>query len=373
MVDNVPMLKPRLALVAVAALCLALTTLTAQTPQPTTPPVTEGDFKRRAFKFVSGETLAEVKLHYRTLGHGPEGDAKGRVTNAVLDHARHGRDRGAVPVATTSLANCSGRASRSTRPRTSSSCRINIGHGKSSKPSERPAREVPEVRLRRHGHRAVPPRHRGAQGESPAPGDGHVDGRHAHVDVGPSAIPTFMDAADAARERLPTQISGRNRVWRRVLIDAIRTDPAWNNGNYTAQPPGLRVAAQMLWLMSSNPVRRQNEAPTLADADRVMENYVANYVKTADANDVMYYFEASRDYDPAPGLDKIIAPLVAINFADDIINPPELGILEREIARVKRGRAVTYPLSDRTAGHGTHTIAAVWKDELGRLLKESER
>jgi homoserine O-acetyltransferase len=129
----------------------------------------------------------------------------------------------------------------------------------------------------------------------------------------------------------------------------------------------------MLWLMSSNPVRRQNEAPTLADADRVMENYVANYVKTADANDVMYYFEASRDYDPAPGLDKIIAPLVAINFADDIINPPELGILEREIARVKRGRAVTYPLSDRTAGHGTHTIAAVWKDELGRLLKESER
>jgi homoserine O-acetyltransferase len=123
--------------------------------------------------------------------------------------------------------------------------------------------------------------------------------------------------------------------------------------------------------MSSNPVRRAAEAPTLADADRVMEAYVANYLRTADANDVLHYFEASRDYDPAPGLEKIVAPLVAINSADDLINPPEIATLEREIARVARGRAVVIPLSERTAGHGTHTLAAVWKDELVRLLEES--
>jgi homoserine O-acetyltransferase len=129
----------------------------------------------------------------------------------------------------------------------------------------------------------------------------------------------------------------------------------------------------MLWLVGSNPVRRQAGAPTLEAADRVLDAYVANYIKTGDANDILYALESSRDYDPGPGLDKIIAPLVAVNSADDIVNPPELQILEKEIARVKRGRAVMLPLSDRTDGHGTHTLAAVWKDHLVELLKQSER
>jgi homoserine O-acetyltransferase len=172
---------------------------------------------------------------------------------------------------------------------------------------------------------------------------------------------------------VPGQISGRNRVWRRVLIDAIKNDPAWNGGNYTAQPPALRTAAQMLWLVSSNPVRRHNEAPTLDAADKAMESYIANYVKQNDANDVIYWFEASRDYDPGPGLEKIVAPLLAINTADDIVNPPEIGLLEKEIKRVKRGRAIVIPLSDQTNGHGTHTLAAVWKEHLAALLKESAR
>jgi homoserine O-acetyltransferase len=125
--------------------------------------------------------------------------------------------------------------------------------------------------------------------------------------------------------------------------------------------------------MSSNPVLRQKEAPTLAKTDEVFDKFVTDYLKNGDANDMLYALEASRDYDPGPGLEKIRAPLVAINFADDLINPPELGILEREIKRVPKGRAVTLPFSDKTRGHGSHTSAVLWKAELERLLKESEK
>src|SRR5687767_4478956 len=170
---------------------------------------------------------------------------------------------------------------------------------------------------------------------------------------------------------LPGQISGRNRVWRRIAIDAIRLDPQWHKGDYSEQPPGLRTAQQMLFLMGSNPVLRQEQMPDLARSDAAFDAAVAESVRSTDANDLLYQLEASRDYDPAPGLEKIRAPLVAINFADDLINPPELGILEREIKRVPKGRAVTLPLSDKSRGHGSHTIAVLWKGELERLLKES--
>jgi homoserine O-acetyltransferase len=172
---------------------------------------------------------------------------------------------------------------------------------------------------------------------------------------------------------LPTQISGRNRAWRRMIIDAIRNDPAWSGGDYKTQPPTLRTAAEMLWFMSSNPVLRQKEAPTLKSTDEKLDQFVDQITKQDDANDVLYALEASHDYDPGPNLEKIEAPLLAINSADDLINPPELGILEREIKRVRRGRAVVIPLSDKTRGHGSHTIAALWKDELVRLLAESQR
>jgi homoserine O-acetyltransferase len=184
--------------------------------------------------------------------------------------------------------------------------------------------------------------------------------------------PEFMDALMPLAS-LPTQISGRNRAWRRMIIDAIRNDPAWNGGEYKAQPPSLRAAAEMLWFMSSNPVLRQKDAPTLAKADETLEKFVNDYVKTSDANDVLYALEASHDYDPGPNLEKIRVPLLAINSADDLINPPELGILEREIKRVPRGRAIVIPLSDKTRGHGSHTIAALWKDDLVKLLQETER
>src|SRR5256885_13798097 len=129
----------------------------------------------------------------------------------------------------------------------------------------------------------------------------------------------------------------------------------------------------MLWLMSGNPLLRQKEAPTLAKTDEVLDKFVADMVKANDANDVLYALEASRDYDPGLDLEKMRAPLLAINSADDSINPPELGILEREIKRVPHGRALVIPLSDKTRGHGSHTIAALWKDQLSILLKDSAK
>src|SRR5436189_6364935 len=172
---------------------------------------------------------------------------------------------------------------------------------------------------------------------------------------------------------LPIQISGRNRAWRRRVIDAIRNDPAWTDGDYKTQPPSLRTAAEMLWFMSSNPVLRQKEAPALAKTDEVLDKFVEQIGKTDDANDVLYALEASHDYDPGPNLEKIRAPLLAINSADDLINPPELGILEREIKRVPHGRVIVIPMSEKTRGHGSHTIAALWKDQLADLLKQTEK
>ncbi|MFI5143272.1 MAG: hypothetical protein ACHQHM_04510, partial [Thermoanaerobaculales bacterium] len=184
--------------------------------------------------------------------------------------------------------------------------------------------------------------------------------------------PGFMDAL-MPLACVPTQISGRNRVWRRIIIDAIRNDPAWKRGEYKLEPPSLRTAAEMLFFMSSNPVLRAQDMPTLERSDAILDDFVARELKSADANDVLYALEASRDYDPGPGLEKIKAPLCAVNSADDLINPPEIGILEREIKRVPTGRAVLLPFSDKTRGHGTHTLAAVWKQYLVELLSESAR
>jgi homoserine O-acetyltransferase len=184
--------------------------------------------------------------------------------------------------------------------------------------------------------------------------------------------PDFMDALMPLAS-LPTQISGRNRVWRRMIIDAIKTDPEWHDGDYTTQPHGLRMAEGVLFFMGSNPVLRQKESPTLADADRNFDREITNSLKGADANNVLYALSASEDYDPGPDLEKIQAPLLAINSADDLINPPELKILEREIKRVRHGKMVIIPLSEKTRGHGTHTMAAIWKDRLAKLLKQTEK
>jgi len=332
------------------------------------PTPTEGDFTIRDFKFQSGETLPELRIHYRTLGK-PEKDAQGKTTNAVL--IMHGTTGSGAQFIRPEFA---GELFGKDQPLDATKFFIvlpdGIGHGKSSKPSDGMHAKFP-----RYGYLdMIEARYRLLT-------DG-LGVNHARLVMGTSMggmhtwlwgelHPDFMDALMPLAS-LPTQISGRNRGWRRMVIDSIRSDPAWNGGEYKTQPPSLRTAAQMLWLMSSNPVLRQKDAPSLAKTDEVLDKFVEQIVKSDDANDVLYALEASHDYDPGPNLEKIRAPLLAINSADDLINPPELGILEREIKRVPHGRAIVIPLSDKTRGHGSHTIASLWKDELQELLKETE-
>jgi homoserine O-acetyltransferase len=328
----------------------------------------EGDFVLRGFRFRSGESLQEVRMHYLAFGK-PQRDANGRVENAVL--ILHGT---------------TGSSSQFLRPEFADELYgpgqlldvsryyliipDNIGHGKSAKPSDGLRACFPKYGY----HDMVEAQHRLLT-------EG-LDVNHLRLVIGTSMggmhtwlwgqkYPQFMDAL-MPLGCLPTQISGRNRAWRRVLIDAIRNDPEWKDGNYESQPPGLRTALQLIYIMSSNPQRQQQEAPTLTAADEQLDRYVAERLPTADANDMLYAFEASRDYDPAPELEKIRVPVLAINSADDLINPPELGILEREIKRVARGRAIVLPLSEKTQGHGSHTVAALWKEHLAELLKATE-
>lgn len=348
-------------------LLLSLALLQAQ---PAAAPVpTEADFVIKEFRFASGETLPELRMHYRTYGT-PRKDAQGVVRNAVL--IMHGTG-GTGGQFTGRL--FAGELFGAGQPLDASTFFIilpdDIGHGKSSKPSDGMRAKFPRygyIDMVEAEHRLV------------------IEGlgvNHLRLVMGTSMggmhtwlwgerYPDMMDALMPLAS-LPTQIAGRNRAWRRVVIDAIRHDPEWKSGDYTAQPQSLRTAAEMLWLVGSNPIIRQKAAPTLSDLDRTLDAYVANYVKTNDANDILYAIESSRDYDPGPGLGTITAPLLAINSADDIINPPELQILEREIERVPKGRAIVIPLSDRTTGHGTHTQAALWKAYLEELLKASEK
>jgi len=330
---------------------------------------TEGDYTIRDFKFQSGETLPELRIHYRTLGK-PQTDAQGKTTNTVL--IMHGTTGSGAQFIRPEFA---GELFGKNQPLDATKFFIvlpdGIGHGKSSKPSDGMHAKFP-----RYGYRDMIE----AQYRLLTEGLGV---NHARLVMGTSMggmhtwlwgelYPDFMDALMPLAS-LPTQISGRNRGWRRIVIDAIRNDPAWNGGEYKTQPPSLRAAAEMLWFMSSNPVLRQKDAPTLAKTDEVLDKFVDGIVKADDANDVLYAVEASHDYDPGPGLEKIRAPLLAINSADDLINPPELGILEHEIKRVPHGRAMVIPLSDKTRGHGSHTIASLWKDELVKLLQETEK
>jgi homoserine O-acetyltransferase len=329
----------------------------------------EGDYVIKNFKFASGETLPELKIHYRTLGK-LEKDAQGRTTNAVL--ITHGTTGSGAQFIRPEF---SGELFGKDQPLDAAKFFIvlpdGIGHGKSSKPSD-----GLHAKFSRYGYIDM------VEAQYRLLTDG-LGVNHARLVMGTSmggmhtwlwgeTHPDFMDALMPLAS-LPTQISGRNRAWRRMVIDTIRNDPAWNGGEYKTQPPSLRTAAEMLWFMSSNPVLRQKEAPSLAKTDEVLDKFVEQIAKTDDTNDVLYALEASRDYDPGPNLEKIRAPLLAINSADDLINPPELGILEREIKRVPHGRAVIIPFSDKTRGHGSHTVAALWKDDLIELLKGTEK
>src|SRR6476659_3741767 len=354
----------------IVILCAAVWALTSPLLQAADyPEPTSGNYVLRDFRFASGETLPELRIHYRTLGQ-PRRDDKGVVRNAVL--ILHGTTgSGANFIRPEFAGELFGPGQPLDAARHYLILPDGIGHGGSAKPSD-----ALKARFPRYGYRDMI----AAQHRLLTEGLGI---NHLRLVMGTSmggmhtwlwgeTYPQFMDAL-LPLASLPTQISGRNRTWRRMIIHAIRNDPDWDNGDYEKQPPSLRTAAEMLWFMSSNPILRQEEASNLRKTDDVLDRFVNDYVKNNDANDVLYAIESSRDYDPGPRLEVIKAPLLAINSADDLINPPELGILEREIKRVPKGRAMVIPLSEQTRGHGSHTIAALWKDQLVDLLKRSGR
>ncbi|MBI3675470.1 MAG: alpha/beta fold hydrolase [Proteobacteria bacterium] len=355
----------RFAALALGALVACATGAHAQSASLKTK---EGDYVARDFKFRSGETLAELRLHYMTLGT-PKRDAKGRVINGVL--ILHGTG---------------GTGQQFLRPQFADVLFApgglldpakyfiilpdGIGHGKSSKPSDGMHAHFPQydyddmvaaqyVLLTKGLHvnhlRLVMGTSMGCM----------------HSFVWGETYPKFMDAL-MPLACLPVEIAGRNRMWRKMTMDAIKADPAWNGGEYTSEPlSGLRTASDLLAIAGGAPLLQQKTTPTRDMADKFVEDRTKQDLASLDANDLLYQVNASRNYDPSPNLEKIVAPVMWVNSADDFINPPELGIAEVQVKRLKQGRFVLIPISDQTHGHGTHTWAVVWKQYLEELLRES--
>ncbi|HXJ37786.1 MAG TPA: alpha/beta fold hydrolase [Bryobacteraceae bacterium] len=342
------------------ALCLLFALrCTAQYPDPVS-----ADFTIRDFHFASGESLPELRLHYRTIGELKK-DRNGKATNAVL--ILHGTTGSGAGFLSSRFA---GKLFGPGQPLDASKYFLilpdAIGHGASAKPSD--------------GLRARFPRYTYAD---------MVDAQHRLVTEGLGVShlrlvmgtsmggmhtwswavrwPDEMDALFPLASA-PVELAGRNRALRWMISNAIRNDPTWNNGDYTEPPRSFDGALYALFFMVSSPGEQHREAPSRDEADRYMENWIANERRLLDANDMLYAFEASRDYDPSPYLEKIRAPLFAVNSADDEVNPPELGILEREMKRVAKGRYILIPTGPDTRGHGTHSLPAVWGKYLSDLL-----
>jgi homoserine O-acetyltransferase len=348
---------------AVMLLAVAGLTASAQDVQPV-----QGNFIVRNFKFQSGEELPELRLHYRTLGTLRK-NAAGRAVNAVLVlHGTGGSGAGFLSEQFGGVLFKAAQLLDATKyfiilP-------DGIGHGQSSKPSDGLHARFPHYNY----HDMVVAQHRllteglGVDHLRLVMGTS-MGGMHTWV--WGEEFPDFMDAL-VPLASLPVQIAGRNRMMRRMVIDSITKDPDWNNGEYKTQPRGVASAIYTLLFMTSSPLQWQKQAPTKQAADQMFDNLVRGQLSRTDANDMLYAFDASRDYDPAPRLETISARLMAINSADDQVNPPELGIAEREIKRVKLGTFVLIPISDRTRGHGTHSLPELWKQHLATVLADSE-
>jgi len=351
-----------------SALLLSLLALTSLASAADYPAPQEGNFVVKDFQFKSGERLPEVKLHYYTLGAAQK-DANGKVRNAVLIlHGTGGSGRNFLTPNFAGVLFAPGELLDAAKyfiilP-------DNVGHGQSSKPSDGLRMRFPhyeyddmielQYRLLTQG---LGVNHlRLVLGTS-------MGGMHTWL--WGEQHPDFMDALMPLASQ-PVEIAGRNRMMRRMIMDDIRTDPDWNNGEYKAQPHGLTAALHVLLIMGSSSLQMQKAAPTRERADAFLAEQVSTRMKATDANDMLYYFDASRNYNPEPQLEKISAPLTAINSADDAINPPELKIIDRDIERVKNGKFVLLPISDETRGHGTHSLPAIWGNHLAELLERSK-
>jgi len=334
----------------------------AQTPFPT--PV-ERDFVARDVRFESGEMAPEVRLHYRTVGQ-PRRDADGVVRNAVLIlHGTGGSGAGFAGPGYGGLLFGPGQLLDAGRyflilP-------DNVGHGQSSKPSDGLRMRFPAYRytdMVRLQHRLV------------TEGLGLT---HLRLVMGTSMgamhawmwgymYPSFADGLVPLASN-PVEIAGRNRVWRKLLVDAIVNDPTWQGGEYTEPPKGMANALGFLLIATSTPRLWQKDFDSAAAADTWLADQIAARTRTTDANDTIYHFRASEDYDPSPHLERISAPVLAINSADDFVNPPELPMMEALIGRVKKGRFVLIPASDETRGHGTHSRPQVFGPHLAEFLR----
>ncbi len=338
------------------------------TAAPSTPwPTKDGTVNLPDFRFGSGETLPQLKLHYITLGT-PHRNAAGHVDNAVL--LLHGTG---------------GNAHSLLNPLFSNVLFVpggvldiqkyfliladDIGHGESSKPSDGllahfPAYDYDDmVRAQRMMLDQMKIDHlRLILGTSMGCMQSFVWGE---------TYPGFMDAL-APFACLPVPIAGRNRMMRYMAIQAIKDDPAWMGGEYKTEPEqGLRTANEMLLIMGSSPLQMQKQAPTREQAEQYVDHYLERTMASTDANNMIFYLNASRNYDPSPRLESITAPVLWINSADDFINPPELGIAEKMVKRIPHGRFILLPISDATRGHGTHTVAAIWKDDLAEFMRQT--
>ena len=358
------MRKARAVFLLVIPLLCASAARAADYPTPQ-----RGTFVVRDFQFRSGESLTEIKLHYATLGL-PQKDAAGHVRNAVLIlHGTGGTGRQFLTP--TFGGELFGPGQLLDAAKYFVVLPDNIGHGGSSKPSDGLHMRFPryeyddmiELQYRLLTQGLGVDHLRLVMGTS-------MGGMHTWLWA--EQHPGFMDAAMPLAS-LPVEIAGRNRMLRRMLLDSVLMSPDWNNGEYKDQPAGLAGALHILMIMSSSPLQMQKQYPTRDQADVAVQTYVASRVKTTDANDLLYYFDASRHYNPEPLLEKIAVPLTAVNSADDLINPPELKILDREIKRVRNGSYVLLPITDETRGHGTHSLPVLWGSHLAELLRRSER
>ena len=366
----------RLILAALAFALIAPVPTPAQTspaPAPQHPqtkwPVKDELYVAHDFKFGSGESLPELKLHYLTLGS-PHRNAAGRVDNAVLLLHGTGGDRFTLlnPIFSNVLF---GPGQPLDITKYFLILPDDIGHGDSSKPSDGLRMNFPHYDyddMVRSQHQML------LEGL-------HVD--HLRLVLGTSmgcmqsfvwgeTYPGFADALMPLACQ-PTEIAGRNRMMRYMAIENIERDPAWDHGNYTAEPVnGLRAANELLFIMGTTPLVAQKAAPTRAAAEHYIDNYLDRVTARSDADNFIYYFDASRNYNPEPNLSRITVPVMYINSADDYINPPDLGIAEKLAQQIPHAHFVLIPTSPETRGHGTHTAAALWQNYLLQLLAESE-
>jgi homoserine O-acetyltransferase len=355
----------------ILAALLASAVCSAQTGQaPHQWPVESSTYIIKNFRFGTGETLPDLKLHYLTLGVAHR-DAAGHTDNAVLLlHGTGGSAHSLLNPVFSDVLFGPGQPLDITKyyiilP-------DDIGHGESSKPSDGLRMHFPHYDY----DDMVASQHTMLV-------DGlHVD--HLQLILGTSmgcmqsfvwgeTYPQFSDAL-APFACLPVELAGRNRMWRYMAMQMIRNDPAWKNGDYTTEPvEGLRGANALILIAGSAPLQLQKDFPTRAAAEHAADRGLDSLMARTDANNFLYYVEASRNYNPEPKLGTITAPVLWINSADDFVNPPELGIAQKMVTRMPHAKFILIPISDATRGHGTHTMAAVWKDYLVEFLQETEK